>query len=128
MESPYRLSSCRARRTHQEFCGCLDAVPVAIECARHHGQRRRGICELPHRWPGVHVGGERCVQYARAHLLPDHSANMVCQTAIRGAGPPNRTLKLSLTPYILAVGGTVRPNSSTELAMRHVLNALQRGG
>jgi FMN reductase len=34
----------------------------------------------------------------------------------------------SSTPYILAVGGTVRPNSSTELAMRHVLNAVERGG
>jgi FMN reductase len=45
-----------------------------------------------------------------------------------GARPPNRTLKLASTPYILAVGGTVRANSSTELAMRHVLNVVQRSG
>ena len=31
-------------------------------------------------------------------------------------------------PYILAVGGTLRPNSSTEKAMQHVLNAAQRAG
>jgi FMN reductase len=53
---------------------------------------------------------------------------MVCQTAIRVTGPSNRTLKLSSIPYILALGGTVRPNSSTELAMRHVLNRAQRSG
>jgi len=35
---------------------------------------------------------------------------------------------LSSTPYILAFGGTVRPNSSTELAMRHVVNAVERRG
>jgi FMN reductase len=32
------------------------------------------------------------------------------------------------SPYIVAVGGTLRPNSSTEWAMRHVLNASQRIG
>jgi FMN reductase len=32
------------------------------------------------------------------------------------------------SPYIVAVGGTLRPNSSTEWAMRHVLNATQRRG
>jgi FMN reductase len=32
------------------------------------------------------------------------------------------------SPYIVAVGGTLRPNSSTEWAMRHVLNATQRLG
>lgn len=31
-------------------------------------------------------------------------------------------------PYIVAVGGTLRANSSTERAMRHVLNAAQRAG
>jgi FMN reductase len=31
-------------------------------------------------------------------------------------------------PYIVAVGGTLRPNSSTEFAMRHVLTAAQRAG
>jgi len=35
---------------------------------------------------------------------------------------------VSSAPYILAVGGTVRPNSSTELAMRHVLKALEKNG
>ncbi len=38
------------------------------------------------------------------------------------------TPTLSSTPYILAFGGTVRPNSSTELAMRHVLNGAERRG
>jgi FMN reductase len=33
-----------------------------------------------------------------------------------------------LAPYIVAVGGTLRPNSSTERAMRHVLDAAQRQG
>ncbi len=37
-------------------------------------------------------------------------------------------IDLSSTPYIVAVGGTVRANSSTELALRHVLQALERGG
>jgi FMN reductase len=32
------------------------------------------------------------------------------------------------SPYIVAIGGTLRPNSSTEWAMRHVLNASQRSG
>jgi FMN reductase len=32
------------------------------------------------------------------------------------------------SPYIVAVGGTLRPHSSTEWAMRHVLNAAQRSG
>jgi FMN reductase len=32
------------------------------------------------------------------------------------------------SPYIVAVGGTLRPNSSTERAMRHVLAAAQRAG
>ena len=32
------------------------------------------------------------------------------------------------SPYIVAVGGTLRPNSSTEWAMRHVLSAAQRSG
>ena len=32
------------------------------------------------------------------------------------------------SPYIVAIGGTLRPNSSTEWAMRHVLNAAQRRG
>lgn len=32
------------------------------------------------------------------------------------------------SPYIVAVGGTLRPNSSTEWAMRHVLSAAQRAG
>jgi FMN reductase len=32
------------------------------------------------------------------------------------------------SPYIVAVGGTLRPNSSTEKAMQHVLNAAQRAG
>ncbi|HEY2677284.1 MAG TPA: NADPH-dependent FMN reductase [Steroidobacteraceae bacterium] len=32
------------------------------------------------------------------------------------------------SPYIVAVGGTLRSNSSTEWAMRHVLNAAQRRG
>jgi FMN reductase len=32
------------------------------------------------------------------------------------------------SPYIVAVGGTLRANSSTERAMRHVLNAAQRAG
>ncbi|MEP6549086.1 MAG: NAD(P)H-dependent oxidoreductase [Gammaproteobacteria bacterium] len=31
-------------------------------------------------------------------------------------------------PYIVAVGGTLRANSSTERAMRHVLNTAQRAG
>ena len=31
-------------------------------------------------------------------------------------------------PYIVAVGGTLRPNSSTELAMRHVLLAAESTG
>jgi FMN reductase len=31
-------------------------------------------------------------------------------------------------PYIVAVGGTLRPNSSTERAMRHVLGAAARAG
>ena len=35
---------------------------------------------------------------------------------------------LPSTPFILAFGGTVRPSSSTELAMRHVLNAVERRG
>jgi FMN reductase len=35
---------------------------------------------------------------------------------------------LPSTPYILAFGGTVRPNSSTELAMRHVLSTVERRG
>ncbi len=33
-----------------------------------------------------------------------------------------------ISPYIVAVGGTLRPNSSTEWAMRHALAAAQRGG
>jgi FMN reductase len=32
------------------------------------------------------------------------------------------------SPYIVAVGGTLRPNSSTEWAMRHVLTSAQRAG
>ena len=32
------------------------------------------------------------------------------------------------SPYIVAIGGTLRPNSSTEWAMRHVLAAAQRAG
>jgi len=32
------------------------------------------------------------------------------------------------SPYIVAVGGTLRPNSSTERAMRHVLAAAERAG
>ena len=32
------------------------------------------------------------------------------------------------SPYIVAVGGTLRPNSSTEWAMRHVLDAAQSAG
>ena len=32
------------------------------------------------------------------------------------------------SPYIVAVGGTLRANSSTERAMRHVLAAVQRAG
>ncbi len=32
------------------------------------------------------------------------------------------------TPYIVAVGGTLRANSSTERAMRHVLDAAERSG
>jgi len=32
------------------------------------------------------------------------------------------------SPYIVAVGGTLRPGSSTESAMRHVLCAAQRAG
>jgi FMN reductase len=32
------------------------------------------------------------------------------------------------SPYIVAIGGTLRPNSSTEWAMRHVLNACERSG
>jgi FMN reductase len=32
------------------------------------------------------------------------------------------------SPYIVAVGGTLRTNSSTERAMLHVLNAAQRAG
>lgn len=32
------------------------------------------------------------------------------------------------SPYIVAVGGTIRANSSTERAMRHVLGAAQRAG
>ncbi|HEY2686172.1 MAG TPA: NAD(P)H-dependent oxidoreductase [Steroidobacteraceae bacterium] len=31
-------------------------------------------------------------------------------------------------PYIVAVGGTLRPNSSTEMAMRHVLKAAEAAG
>jgi FMN reductase len=33
-----------------------------------------------------------------------------------------------ITPYIVAVGGTIRPNSSTEKAMRHVLKAAVNAG
>jgi len=32
------------------------------------------------------------------------------------------------SPYIVAVGGTLRPGSSTEKAMRHVLDAAERAG
>lgn len=32
------------------------------------------------------------------------------------------------SPYIVAVGGTLRPGSSTERAMQHVLNAAERAG
>lgn len=32
------------------------------------------------------------------------------------------------SPYIVAVGGTLRPGSSTEKAMRHVLDILERAG
>jgi FMN reductase len=32
------------------------------------------------------------------------------------------------SPYIVAVGGTLRPGSSTEKAMQHVLNAAERAG
>lgn len=32
------------------------------------------------------------------------------------------------SPYIVAVGGTLRPGSSTEKAMRHVLQAAERAG
>jgi FMN reductase len=32
------------------------------------------------------------------------------------------------SPYIVAIGGTLRPNSTTELAMRHVLNAAAAAG
>ena len=32
------------------------------------------------------------------------------------------------SPYIVAVGGTLRPGSSTEKAMQHVLNAVARAG
>ncbi len=32
------------------------------------------------------------------------------------------------SPYLVAVGGTLRPNSSTQWAMRHVLTAAQRIG
>jgi FMN reductase len=32
------------------------------------------------------------------------------------------------SPYIVAVGGTLRPNSSTERAMRHVLEGVRRAG
>src|SRR5580698_1691209 len=32
------------------------------------------------------------------------------------------------SPYIVAVGGTLRANSSTERAMRHVLDAAQKAG
>jgi FMN reductase len=35
---------------------------------------------------------------------------------------------LAAAPYILAFGGTVRPNSSTELAMRHVMGTIERRG
>jgi FMN reductase len=32
------------------------------------------------------------------------------------------------SPYIVAIGGTLRPNSSTERAMRHVLESARRAG
>ncbi len=32
------------------------------------------------------------------------------------------------SPYIVAVGGTLRPGSSTENAMKHVLSAAERAG
>jgi FMN reductase len=32
------------------------------------------------------------------------------------------------SPYIVAVGGTLRPGSTTEKAMQHVLNAAERAG
>jgi FMN reductase len=32
------------------------------------------------------------------------------------------------SPYIVALGGTLRPGSSTEKAMQHVLNAAERAG
>jgi FMN reductase len=35
---------------------------------------------------------------------------------------------LDKPPYIVAVGGTLRPGSSTEKAMRHVLGAAERAG
>ncbi len=54
---------------------------------------------------------------------------MVGKASFRRARGPIRTLiVLSSTPYILAFGGTVRPNSSTELAMRHVLKSLEKSG
>lgn len=45
-----------------------------------------------------------------------------------GTPSPNWTNTLPSSPYILAFGGTVRPNSSTELAMRYVTNAVERRG
>jgi FMN reductase len=43
-------------------------------------------------------------------------------------GLKSGTDTLPFAPYILAIGGTVRPNSSTELAMRHVMNAIECRG
>jgi FMN reductase len=54
---------------------------------------------------------------------------MFGDAALRTTHRPIRTLiALSSTPYILAFGGTVRSNSSTELAMRHVLKTLEQRG
>src|SRR6201995_3934829 len=59
------------------------------------------------------------------------------KTAVRCAGDEAGALKQMkisgrifdvTSPYIVAVGGTLRPNSSTEWAMRHVLSAAQRAG
>ena len=43
-------------------------------------------------------------------------------------GVSDWVLNLPSTPYILAIGGTVRPNSSTELAMRHIMNTIEGRG
>jgi FMN reductase len=52
----------------------------------------------------------------------------MCRFPLQGLYVAAIVCNVPSIPYILAFGGTVRPNSSTELAMRHVVNTIERRG